>query len=141
MRGAFSGAEFCAPLTPTVRLYGEEAMANINAVLILLLSLTIVSPAIALDIQAYERFKAISPNEVELYINGVGQGYLWSNTALKQRGQPPLYCPPGDLALNGKNHLDIINSQIAKFKEYRTKKIPVELILYYGLIDSFPCSK
>jgi len=116
-------------------------MANKKIVLMLILTLIVASPAIALDVQEYEERKNTSRDVLKIYINGVGEGYSWSNSILKQRGNPPLYCPPQKIALNADNYMAIIDAQIAKMKKSGAIEIPVELILYLGLVDSFPCSK
>ncbi len=116
-------------------------MENKNVVLILLLALFFARPAIALDVQGYEELKTKSRASMLFHINGVGDGYAWSNVILENRGSPPLYCPPRKMTLNADNYMAILDAKIAEYKESKTPEVPVELILFYGLVDSFPCSK
>ena len=105
------------------------------------------SPANALDVKTYEELKrtSLSKEILKSFILGLGEGYSWSNTFLKKRGDRNLYCAP-NIVLNAENHINIIDSQIAFLKKSNTPlqtimETPVEILLYIGLVDSFPCSK
>lgn len=118
-----------------------ELNGNEMGTLATLLLLFFTNPAIALDVQTYEELKRTSREVLKIHINGVTDGYSWSNSILQRRGDKAFYCPPPKIALNAENSIDIIDAQIVKLKKSGKVEIPVELILYFGLVDSFPCSK
>ena len=101
-----------------------------------------INPAIALDVAKYEELKETSVDVLKIHIDGVQQGYSWSNTFLEARGDKVFYCQPRKMVLNVENSINIIDSKIAKLKKSgQVEMPPVELILFYGLVDTFPCSK
>lgn len=113
-----------------------------------LLSLLFSNSANAVDVKKYEELKRtpLSREVLKNFIDGVGYGYSWSNTFLELRGDKKLYCEPQKILLNAENYIDIIDRQIAVLKKRNFQlqaimETPVELLLYIGLVDSFPCSK
>ena len=113
-----------------------------------LLSLLFSNSANAVDVKKYEELKRtpLSREVLKNFIDGVGYGYSWSNTFLERRGDKKLYCEPQKILLNAENYIDIIDTQIAVLKKRNfplqaIMETPVELLLYVGLVDSFPCSK
>ena len=113
-----------------------------------LLSLLFSNSANAVDVKKYEELKRtpLSREVLKNFIDGVGYGYSWSNTFLERRGDKKLYCEPQKILLNAENYIDIIDTQIAVLKKRNfplqaIMETPVELLLYIGLVDSFPCSK
>ncbi|MCL1491280.1 MAG: hypothetical protein M1G31_11085 [Pseudanabaena sp. Salubria-1] len=113
-----------------------------------LLSLLFSSPISAIEVKQYEEYKRTSLSRTILknFIDGVGYGYSWSNTFLENRGDKKLYCEPRKIVLNAENYIDIIDRQIAVLKKSNLPlqsimETPVELLLYIGLVDSFPCSR
>ncbi len=44
-----------------------------------------------LSISAYKNLKEKHPEIVKIHVNGVGQGFLWSN---EHNGRKPIYCAP-----------------------------------------------
>lgn len=105
------------------------------------LLLFFINTAFALEAKTYEELKKTSREVLKIHINGVGEGYSWSNSILAKRGDKVFYCPPPKVALNAENYIDIIDAQVSKMKSSGMVEIPVELILFFGLVDSFPCSK
>jgi hypothetical protein len=113
-----------------------------------LLSLLFSTPVSAIEVKKYEELKrtSLSRNVLKNFIDGVGYGYSWSNTFLERRGDKKLYCEPQKILLNAENYIDIIDTQIAVLKRSNLPlqaimETPVELLLYIGLVDSFPCSR
>ncbi len=113
-----------------------------------LLSLLFSNSANAVDVKKYEELKRtpLSREVLKNFIDGVDYGYSWSNTFLERRGDKKLYCEPQKILLNAENYIDIIDRQIAVLKKRNfplqaIMETPVELLLYVGLVDSFPCSK
>jgi len=74
------------------------------------------------------------------YINGVGEGYGWSNTMLKMNEKTRLFCVPSNLALHENDYVQILENQI-KTMHGLEGDWPVEMILLQGLMEKFPCPK
>ncbi|KEQ17080.1 hypothetical protein [Endozoicomonas numazuensis] len=89
----------------------------------------------SVTISAYKNLNEKHLNSLKLHINGVGQGFLWSNNI---EGRKPFYCSPGKLALNADNYMQIIDSQIPLY-EKSGKDFPIEMLLLFGLQEAFPC--
>jgi hypothetical protein len=104
----------------------------------------IASPAFSLPLKAYKvARKADSIESIENYIDGVGNGFLWANSALQADNKEPLFCTP-DLTLNEDNYLALLDRQIkdgmptkASWKD----EDPIEIILLRALQRTFPCKK
>ena len=85
-----------------------------------------------------------NPIILEYYIAGLGNGYLWSNIMLDQKGRDKHYCQPEKLTINLQNYLSILDKQI---DEISILDIPkeiepsIEFLLYKGLVELFPCKK
>jgi len=93
----------------------------------------------AMDLKAYKELQKSSKDMVKIYIYGVGEGYSWSNTILQDRGGKALFCVPKNMALNAENYISITNNRIASLGGSAVAEMPIELILYSGLIETFPC--
>lgn len=115
-------------------------MKSLNKILSIILMLILSNSAIAMDVQSYEKLKNSSIDILKVYINGVGYGYSWINSILESQERPPLYCPPRKIALNVENYLAVIDDEIKKASQPLPPDTPIELILYFGLVESFPCS-
>lgn len=98
-----------------------------------------IKPAIALEVQGYEELKVTSPGFLEALIYGVATGYAWSNGILKRRGDQEFYCQPPKISLNADNYISIVDKQIINLKKSGNIEIPVEYILFLGLVETFPC--
>lgn len=92
----------------------------------------------AMELSGYQTLKETSPDLTKIYIAGVGQGYSWSTTIAEEKWRKTFYCPPSKIALNGDNYLAILDKAIEQ-GDYESS-YPVELILYWGLVDAFPCA-
>lgn len=110
-------------------------------VLTLPLLLFFINPAFALEVQQYENLQDDKDGKdlVMIYIKALGEAYSFSNAAVIRRGDKPLFCPPGTIALNPENYTSIIEAQLARMSKGAKAELPIDLILYYGLVESFPC--
>ena len=101
-------------------------------------------PAFSLPLKAYKvARKADSIETIENYIDGVGNGLLWANSALQAENKEPLFCSP-DLALNEDNYLALLDRQIKDgmpTKAAWRDDDPIEIILLRALQRTFPCKK
>ena len=88
-------------------------------------------------------YKRIKDTEIfKTYILGVGVGVEWANTVVSNRGQSPLYCAPGKLAITTENFLQILQDYIEKNPEIIKPlgpDLPIGLLLLKALQDAFPC--
>lgn len=75
---------------------------------------------------------------IEMYIGGVGRGYMWANTALAK--QPLLFCFDGDMTTKG--FYDMALEAIRLRKKDSSKDdgdTPVEMVLLIHLKKLYPC--
>lgn len=108
--------------------------------------LAIITPLVtnvALGGMTIDYYKEISKDEelkhiATAYVTGLGEGFFWSNAALKANNKNILYCPPPKLKINGDVYMDILNQQINDGKY--AKDTELGLVLFSGLRKTFPCS-
>lgn len=83
---------------------------------------------------------------VKTYLLGAGKAYVVANAALEVAGRPKLYCQPPDLVLTAADYVEIFEKSLEKFRA-RPEARPLlattedEIVLYYGLLDAFPCRR
>ena len=108
------------------------------------LMLLLAAPAFSLPLKQYQvARKEDSLETVESYINGVGNGFLWANSALQAANKEPLFCNP-ELTLNEDNYMALLDRQIKDGTPTKTKwrdDDPIEIILLRALQRTFPCKK
>lgn len=102
------------------------------------------TPALGMPLKAYKAArKADSIESLQNYIDGVGNAFLWANSALQAENKEPLFCNP-DLPLNEENYLGLLDRQIrdgVPTKGSWRDDDPIELILLRALQRTFPCKK
>jgi hypothetical protein len=79
---------------------------------------------------------------LEIHMAGLGTGIAWAN-AQAERFKTPLYCPPGKLAIQTENYIDIINRKIKESSERIPAShdhTPIVMLLLDGLMKTFPCT-
>jgi hypothetical protein len=107
-------------------------------------ALLIANSAFSMPLKAYKvARKADSIESIETYIDGVGSGFLWANTALQADNKEPLFCNP-DLTLNEDNYLALLDRQIkdgTPTKASWRDDDSIEIILLRALQRTFPCKK
>ena len=101
------------------------------------------------DLKTYrefeEKFREIGQAEysqVRFYVTGLGNGLFWANTALQAREQPPLFCLPPKLSLDGPMIKSLLDQEIANpasGNPYPDDK-PIEIIMLKSLMARFPCA-
>ena len=106
-------------------------------VALVLLSLSFSS--FAMDLATYKKLKKISPDYAKLYVQGVASGFEWSNTLNESRKVKPLFCSPSKLSLNGDNYFQILEKELAGSSKNAKDTAQIELILFIGLVKTFPC--
>ncbi len=94
----------------------------------------------ALTIGDYKQLLKKQPDQVDLYINGVGVGTSWANTFNRRGGLPQLYCQPQALAMNVENYKQAIEDEIERHPDKYSDDLPVEIALIHGLQRMFPCA-
>lgn len=79
----------------------------------------------------------------KVYIKGLGEGIGWANIEATAR-RTPLYCPPGKLAIDVANYIDILDREIERFSKTSSSAEAngtwIGLLLMDGLKDTFPCA-
>jgi hypothetical protein len=83
---------------------------------------------------------------VKLYLLGAGRAYLVANSALEVAGRQKLYCQPSTLALSAEDYVEIFEKSLEKFRAKTEARATLEntedeMVLFYGLVDTFPCPK
>ncbi len=110
----------------------------------LMFMLLMAVPAFSLPLKQYQAArKEDSLESMENYINGVGNGFLWANSALQAANKEPLFCNP-ELTLNEDNYLALLDRQIKDGTPTKTKwhdDDPIEIILLRAMQRTFPCKK
>jgi hypothetical protein len=108
-----------------------------GAIIILLLATIITSPALAeLSAEsAIELYRQKDPQLI-LFLNGLGQGFSWANTLLRD-GKEPLFCVPGKVALTVDQQVDILARYIQEIPA--DASLPVGGVMIHALRDAFPC--
>ena len=107
---------------------------------IFLLILLCTNNANAFDVTTYEKLKQTSMETLKVHISAIGESYSWSNVFLEERGDKAFYCVPDKLGLNASNLMDIIDKKVKDSKK-DLSGAPIELVLFMGLVDTFPCTK
>ena len=117
-----------------------------------LLGIVIVffSVSIAQAMFTVKEYKAMKGQDKEafmLYILGVGGGLAWANAFLKTNGASPIYsiyCQPPRLVLGADNYFRILDDEIERVRKkngfQETQDCPIEPLLLYGLMNTFPCN-
>ncbi len=96
-------------------------------------------PIQALTIADYKAMRETEPAILDIYINGVGTGFLWANTFNEMKNLPLHYCQPRNLTLNVGNYKMAINNELKEYPERYKDDLPVEIALIKGLERTFPC--
>jgi hypothetical protein len=89
-------------------------------------------------------------SELQLYLKGIGEGFVWANTLLHSTERDRLYCAPEKLELNIDNYQQILESflpnarttfaDIMKRGSFKSvDDLPLGLALLLALMDAFPC--
>jgi|TARA_B100000315_G_scaffold118294_1_gene108420 hypothetical protein len=77
---------------------------------------------------------------MELEKGSVGAVLCWN-----KKVNNPFFCPPDHLALNANNYVEILEREIQRQRESgnlnEDASVGVELILFFGLVRTFPCSE
>ena len=119
-----------------------------QGIFVVLLLLAFGVPLLAeISVKEYRRAKSSKDKStldlVETYVTGLGRGFDWANAENRVKGQPPLYCVPDNLSLNGQNYIDILEGRIkqeaAKKTEVELSEEKIEDLLLDGLEKTFPC--
>jgi len=73
----------------------------------------------------------------KIYLNGVGNGFMFANARLELKGKPTLYCQPGGLTLNSGNYISLIEGVASR--DDLPPSLDIEVMLLIGLEREFPC--
>jgi hypothetical protein len=94
-------------------------------------------------VEKYERYMKndIQRKHMKSYLSGLGIGFHVANKALTNRKELKYYCLPDKLTLSEDDYTSIINKYIETMDEAFKKKMYIEPILFWSLVDKFPCKK
>jgi hypothetical protein len=110
-------------------------------VFVYLLPLLISSIATAdISVSQFKESKARGSDEwggIELYVTGLGTGFMTANAELKFEHKPLLYCQPGKLSLDTNNYVEMIEKEIAERKP--DDSMWLSIVLLSALQSIFPC--
>lgn len=83
--------------------------------------------------------------DVKDYVRGVGEGIVWMHAYHKTKGGTAssggdvYFCPPERMVLNTENYFDLIERGAAEVSVGTRASMPVEMLLIFGLVKTFPC--
>lgn len=72
-----------------------------------------------------------------VFVHGLSQGILVSNTANEHHNLPKLVCQPARLAVVGQQSVNIFLQFMAKNPDVRDEPMPV--VMLFALQDALPC--
>ena len=113
----------------------------------------VMATAVSADFKV-KKYKELMKDEVgstvmQMYIDGLGNGFGWANADLRNKKIEPLYCQPGDLVLNTEDFIRILDSTIIQYENIARKKnisqeeidnlFYIEPFLLKGLQANYPC--
>jgi hypothetical protein len=84
-----------------------------------------------------------------LYIKGIGDGFVWFNTLLQTTKRDPLYCTPEKLGINAQNYQQVLESYLPTLNAKAhwpmgtwksVEDVSVGFVLLEALMDGFPCN-
>lgn len=71
-----------------------------------------------------------------LYIDGLGNGLSWANTASKMKHGKPVFCPPGKIAITAEQYIDILHRYVEDRPDMRGDGVGGPML--FALEDAFP---
>jgi len=90
-------------------------------------------------------YKQLKENDaMKIYVEGLGKGFVYANVVMKKETNKSLFCKPEKLVLERDNLIRILDDEIKRQEIDRfdkTQEAPIELILLFGLKNTFPCMK
>lgn len=116
-------------------------MKKVTIITIMLVCLSCVLAYAEIRVKEYEELRKDA--RFKEYIDGVGVGITWANTALDTTYGVKLFCIPGKLVLGVSNYIRILDDSIKDERKRGTLKPddPIEGLLLIGLQRTFPCPK
>jgi hypothetical protein len=92
-----------------------------------------------------KEYKQLKENDVmKTYIEGLGRGFVWANVVMKKETNKSLFCSPEKLALGKDNFIRILDDEIKRQEIdgfIKTQEASIEMVLLFGLKNTFPCMK
>lgn len=101
----------------------------------LVAALMCTSAGAVITISHYKQTK--NDEQMQIYVQGIGHGYLFANAMNEYSRNPKLYCPPPQLGLNVDNYLEMLETEIRR-KSYPADA-PLAHVLLQALRHTFPC--
>jgi hypothetical protein len=108
--------------------------------IVLLLAMPLCAKA-GMAIGEYKTYQSTSNSSevLQIYVNGLWEGILWTDAKIGPTGQKQIYCPPKGLVINGPDIKEILD---AKARSVSSDDIyPVALVVLDALKAMYPCKK
>ena len=101
----------------------------------------------AMDLGMYNQYKD-NPNTdlvTDLYLHGMGHGFLWANVQLERSGRAKIFCMPDHLPMSVGLVESILDSEISRQSRVvpygaDMANEPIELYALWGFMRTFPCN-
>jgi hypothetical protein len=74
-----------------------------------------------------------------IFIQGVGEGFMFANAALESKKILPIYCQPKKLAITSEQYVKFLDEAASNLGE-SANEYPVSLLLLDRLKTVFPCN-
>ena len=104
-----------------------------------LIAIAFVTNCDAMDYSKYKELKVGNTGLIDLYVGGVGAGFLWMQTYTNSKNVPQTYCQPNKLALTNFNYVLILDQEITELGSAIKPDWQIEYLLLMGLQKTFPC--
>jgi hypothetical protein len=99
---------------------------------------------VSLKLKEYDLMSEKEKEATLYYIAGIGNGISWSNVALVETKQRPLYCAPAKFALGLDNYKSFIDLELKKAKSNTNKwayeNMELGHVMLLHLQEVFPCN-
>lgn len=76
---------------------------------------------------------------IKFYYLGAGNAFLYANIKVRDDKMPAWFCIPEKFIIDRQNFVDMLDQQIAKRKATLTDDSPLDALLLFGLLETFPC--
>jgi len=118
-------------------------LKRISFLLLLSFCVLISSPSYAdMSVRSYQQNirDGSKVGMTEFYLEAIGTGITWTNSAYTSRNQQPIFCAPKRYKLTGDKAASIINSYLNNQGRSQVKtNDSISMVLLWALASKFPC--
>ena len=111
---------------------------------------SVIFTAIFFTSSAYAEFlvkdykKLKGSNLMQIYVEGLGKGFVYGNVVMKIETKKSLFCKPDKLVLEKDNFIRILDDEIGREEAIhfdKAQEASIEILLLSGLRNTFPCTQ